>query len=43
MLAIGASYLCEDVDVPTPFPPDMIYVRRVTDAETKPKQTATTA
>jgi len=37
LLAIACSYQYEEVDTPAPFPQDMIFVRRVTDQETKPK------
>jgi len=36
-LAIGASYQYEFPDDPTPLPEDQIYIRKVTDQETKPK------
>lgn len=36
-LAIGASYQYEFPEDPTPLPEEHIYIRKVTDQETKPK------
>ncbi|CAG7728841.1 unnamed protein product [Allacma fusca] len=37
LLAIGCSYLYEHEDAPHPIPDDQIFIRSVTDQETKPK------
>lgn len=37
VLAIACSYLNEDEVPPNPVPDDAIYIRHVTDQETKPK------
>lgn len=36
-LAIGCSYMFEQEKLPDPMPEDNIYIRYVTDQETKPK------
>ena len=41
VLAIASSYMYENVDnPPDPLPEDSIYIRHVSDQETKPKQTS---
>lgn len=37
VLAIGCSYFLEEDNPPSPLPDDAIYIRSVTDQETKPK------
>jgi hypothetical protein len=36
-LAIACSYFLEEENPPNPLPEDAIYIRAVTDQETKPK------
>lgn len=37
ILAIACSYLLEEENPPNPLPEDAVYIRNVTDQETKPK------
>lgn len=37
VLAIACSYILEEDNPPNPLPEDAIYIRTVTDQETKPK------
>lgn len=37
VLAIACSYFLSEDNPPTPLPEDAIYIRSVTDQETKPK------
>lgn len=41
VLAIACSYFLEEEKPPNPLPEDAIYVRSVTDQETKPKCSST--
>lgn len=40
VLAISCSYFLEEDNPPNPLPEDAVYIRNVSDQETKPKSTS---